>query len=131
MINIFIYICIGFVLSRSMDAAGISLAESIAFTIEALIMIAILNIRFKRDRDGKSNTAMREFWNVVRDGTEARGVLVRTVLGSVTGGAVVLLVSKYGQDILSPVVLSMVAMLLGLMVVIPFIWREVKQLVRL
>ncbi len=131
MMNIFMYVCIGFVLSRTMGAAGVSLAESIAFTLEALIMIAILNVRFGRGNVEAARSRWQEFCDVLKNGSDARGVLIRTILGSAAGGAIVLVGMNFGRGLLHPVILSMVAMLLGLVVVVPFIWKEIKQLVRL
>jgi putative peptidoglycan lipid II flippase len=108
-INAGLYIIWAVGLSRLLGALGIALANSIAFTTEALLLLFILNRRFP---------------GVLQFG----GTLLRVTLAS-TGGAAL---AYFLMGLPLPAVpLALGAMGVGGLVVLPFIWPEIKLLIRL
>jgi putative peptidoglycan lipid II flippase len=103
------YIVLAVWLSSRWGPPGIALANSLAFTGEALLLLFLLN---------------RKVPGMLRLGT----TLLRTALASLAGG---LLVFGLMQLSFSPVLLSLVALSAGGLVVLPFIWPELKLLIRL
>ncbi|MEA3440934.1 MAG: murein biosynthesis integral membrane protein MurJ [Chloroflexota bacterium] len=98
------------VLSRPLGAPGIALANAIAFTAEALLLWALLNRQFP----GVANS---------------RSTLRRVLPGTLIAGAV-----AFGILLLLPapaLISSAAALVVGGLVVLPFIWPEIKLLIKL
>ena len=108
-LNAVAYILFAVLLSRQLGPVGIALANSLAFTGEALLLLYLLDRRHP---------------GILRLG----GTFARAVVVSVGGGLLV-----YGlMSLPFPVLpLTMGALGLGALAVLPFIWPEVKLLVRL
>jgi putative peptidoglycan lipid II flippase len=108
-LNAVAYILFAVLLSRQIGPVGIALANSLAFTGEALLLLYLLDRRHP---------------GILRLG----GTFARAVVVSVGGGLLV-----YGlMSLPFPVLpLTMGALGLGALAVLPFIWPEVKLLVRL
>ncbi len=106
-----VYVLLGSQLYRLLGAAGISLADAISFTAEAALLLILLN---------------RKLIQKISVG----GSLLRSFLGTAVGGTVVALLSNLlaGQH---PLLQSGIAMAAGTAAAIPFIWKEIRILVRL
>jgi putative peptidoglycan lipid II flippase len=96
-------------LAKALSAPGIALANSLAFTGEALLLWFWLN---------------RSYPGVIR----TRGALGRALLAAVLGALLAFLVSLLP---FSPLLLSLAGMALGALVTLPFIWPELKILIHL
>jgi putative peptidoglycan lipid II flippase len=146
------YTIFGLLLMNVAGATGISLADSLAFTIEALILINLLNIRLK----GQGNTIRsliqtirlafskgRMVWSTIfraltqtiklafSNGGMVRSTIFRALLGSILSGACIV-AFQYWIGIRFPLILNGVAaMLIGAAIAVPFIWRELRQLLNL
>lgn len=110
--NVVIYLALGISLYRTLGAPGISLADSLAFTGEAVLLLLLLNRRLVKP---------------VRVG----GALLRGVLAALAGSAVVMLVFTGLDGRLPALVLSAGGMALGALVALPFIWKEIRLLLHL
>jgi putative peptidoglycan lipid II flippase len=108
-INAGAYIVLAIGLARAMGHTGIALANSLAFTSEALLLLYLLN---------------RKVPGALRLGN----TLTRVAVVSVTAG---LLVYALMNLPLPDVPLSLGALALGALAVLPFIWGEVRMLARL
>ncbi len=111
-LNMLAYIVLGILLYRPLGPAGISLTDTICFTSQALILLAILGRRMGRPFNLGSG-------------------VVRAVLGAVLGGAVVwglLQVPLLQQHAIPGGVLALAA---GGSVALPFTWKEARLLLRL
>jgi len=98
-------------LYRSIGAAGISLADAIAFTTEGLLLLWLFSRRLK--------TRVQLIPALLRSLTAA-------VLG---GGSAYLLIHL---NLPGPQALGgIIAMAVGVLVAIPFVWKELRLLVRL
>jgi putative peptidoglycan lipid II flippase len=109
-ISMVVFFGLSILLFRPMGAAGIGLSNTLAFSIEALFLLVILG---------------RQFPNVIRQSN----VLARVAIGTFLGGLV-----TFGLlEILSLPKLLLVSVSLGsgALVVLPFIWSEVRELRRL
>jgi putative peptidoglycan lipid II flippase len=88
---------------------GIALANSVAFTLQALLLWYLLNRRYPGV-------------------TKVGRTLLRALIATAAAAIVVLLVMQLP---FSSIVLSFGALLLGALAALPFIWPEVKLLIRL
>lgn len=95
--------------ARTLGAPGIALANSVAFTAQALLLWYLHSRRFP---------------GIMRVGS----TLLRALLGAVTAGLVVFFLMQLP---FSGILLALGALVLGGLIVLPFIWPEVKVLIRL
>ena len=120
-LNVMLYIGFGWLLFRRLDAPGISLTDSIAFTIQAVMMLIVLASphRFSRFITG------RDFLPAKAD---LKNTLVRSCAGAILSGGICFAVMKlFNFNIL---VKSILAMVLALIVFIIFVIPELKLLKR-
>lgn len=111
-INFLVYTVLGVLLFRAVGAPGISLADSLAFTSQAVLLLALLNRRMiKRLSLGMS--------------------LPRALLAAVIGGGVVFLVSRLPLSASQPLIMGVIALAAGGLVAVPPIWKEIRLLLRL
>lgn len=103
-------------LSRAYGVAGIALANSIAFTVEAILLFILLN---------------RKIPGFFR----ARSTAVRAVAGAVIGAGVVFLANEVlgttSRTGLAEIALGAVALAAGVLAMVPIIWQELRQVVRI
>jgi putative peptidoglycan lipid II flippase len=110
------FIVLAIPLSRWFGAPGIALANSTAFSLQLVIMLWLLN---------------RKFVGVAR----ARKTLMRVIPVSMGSGAIVYLLNTLlpleTMGTFLSVLLAIVAIGVGGLLVLPFIWTEIKLLVKL
>jgi putative peptidoglycan lipid II flippase len=111
-VNVSIYISLGSLLYRRMGAAGVSLTDACAFTTQALFLFLLLNWR----------EGLRTLFG---------STLLRAVLGALAGGGVAILVMRLGEPLLPGAVTGLAAGALGLVASLPFIWSEVRLVLKL
>ena len=99
------------IFSRSIGAAGIALANSLAFTGEALLLLYLLN---------------RKFSGLL----QLRRTLVRVALASLVAAMLVYILLSLPLPIPS-LIHAFGALALGVLAVLPFIWPEIKLLLKL
>ena len=108
-----LYIPLAILLSRRLGPAGIALADTLAFTSQALLLLALLNRRYPGLLD-------------------LRGPLGRTLLrvglASLGGALLAWLVMQLPY---SQLILALAGMAIGGLAVLPFIWPELRLLLRL
>jgi len=110
-LNAFLYIVLAVTLSGKLGPAGIALANSIAFTSEALLLLWILNRRFR---------------GILKLGS----TLSRVILACVASGLVTWLVMNLPMPIPS-IFISLGALAAGGFVALPFIYPEIRILIKL
>jgi putative peptidoglycan lipid II flippase len=108
-LNVVVFAILAILLGFSLGAPGIALANSLAFTIQALILLFLLNRRFH----GLLNVS---------------STLIRVIPASLLAAGL-----AYGllQLSLPALPLALLAMAVGGAVVLPFIWPELKMLIKL
>ncbi len=107
------FIILGISLSRVLGGSGIALANSIAFTGQLILMLWILNRKFPGFAD-------------------ARSTLMRVLPASLGGGLVVTLlytlVPFETLGIFTSAIIALGILSLGGLLILPFIWPEIKSL---
>jgi putative peptidoglycan lipid II flippase len=111
-INLGVYVGLAILLTNIIGAAGISLADCLAYTSEAILLLSL----FKK----RSNQSVKFAFTI------PRGLIAGVIGGSVTLGVLFLM----GNNI-KPIFASGIAMILGGITTLPVIWKELKQLTRL
>ena len=109
-INLVIFVGLGLTLSPWLGAPGISLADSLAFTIQATILFLLLNPKIP----SRLNI----------NGSLVRGIMAGLIVGG-TAAAIVWL----GKE--TPILAALAAMVLGFLLSLPLIWRELRILLHL
>jgi putative peptidoglycan lipid II flippase len=104
------FIALGIILFRPLGAAGIGLSNSLAFTLEAGILIVLL---------------IRLYPGLIRQ----RNFLLRLIGGCLMVGGLSWALLEFLP--LSAIPATLAALAGGGLAVVPFIWQEVKSLVRL
>jgi putative peptidoglycan lipid II flippase len=104
------FFLLSILLFQPLGASGIGLSNSIAFSIEALFLLVLL---------------AKQFPQVLKQ----KEPLIRIALGSLLGG----LIAFGGISVLpgGSLVVGIISLIAGALVTIPFIWPELKQLIRL
>jgi putative peptidoglycan lipid II flippase len=116
-VTLVVFILLGIVLYQPLGAPGIALANSAAFTTEALLLLFLLNRRYP---------------GVL----QVKAALPRIALAAVSGAVVAALVLALGEGLANSMLLQLVAsaaaFVLGAAAVLPWIWKqELTALVRL
>ena len=109
-LNAVLYTVIAITLSRLWGFVGVALANSIAFTIEAIILLTVLNRRIPG------------IWKVDK-------TLFRAVFAAVVGGGAVYLALTYLPfgGLPGPIT-GLIALAIGVIAALPFVWQEVRLL---
>lgn len=110
LVQVSAFILIALILSRLVGVVGIAIADTLTFTTQALWLLWILNRRYP---------------GALRVG----GTLRRAVLGA-AGGALLAYILLLALP-LPPLFATAIALLSGALFALPWIWAEVKMLVRL
>ena len=111
-LNLIAYIILGLLLYQPLGPAGISLTDAICFTFQAILLLTILARRL-----GKP--------------FESKGVLMRASLAGLAGGVVTFAIQLLPMAQKSPLIFGVLSMALGMLLVIPFIWTELRLLLHL
>lgn len=110
-VNVMIYIPLGILLFQPLGAPGISLTDSIAFTIQTLFLLGML--------------LRKPFIHF-----DVKGTVLRVSFGALAAFGVILAVQFAGSG--APAILVGIgAMAAGGLMVLPFIWQEIRVLMRL
>jgi putative peptidoglycan lipid II flippase len=104
------YILLALWLSRTVGHTGLALADTFSFTGQALLLLFLLN---------------RVYPGVL----QVSNTLVRAAIGALVCGGLAFLILRYLPLPLLP--LSLAALAAGGLAALPFIWTEIKLLVRL
>jgi putative peptidoglycan lipid II flippase len=112
LLNIIIYTIMGVLLFRPLGAPGISLTDSVAFTVQAVVVLLVLNGRLP-DRIRAWRTVGRAF------------------LAALVGGGVCLGIYTLLSGRISPVIVGSASICLGGIALLPLIQRELRLLLHL
>jgi putative peptidoglycan lipid II flippase len=115
-INAVVYILIAMLFTNLLGFAGIALANIVAFTLEALLLLYLLNRRFPGITKS-FNTFLKAF---IPSGVAALVVYFVLQLPAVTQ-----------MGIYSQAAISAGLMLVGLVITAPFVWPDIRQLLQL
>lgn len=111
-INFVVFLVLGVVLFRVLGAPGISLADSLAFTSQGILLLIFLNRRLiMRFTPGSS--------------------LLRALIAAVLGGMIVFVMLRLPVSAAQPILMSLAGLALGGVVALVPIWKEVRLLFHL
>lgn len=113
-INLVVYIGLGWVLFQVWGAPGISLTDSIAFTIQPLFLLLVFVYKFKN--------------KIATGWTPLRSLMAACTAGLLMFGFA--RVFDFGSGF-QALMFGTIQICLGLLVSLPFIWKEARQLLRL
>jgi len=108
-LNALVYIILATSFSKWLAAPGIALANSFAFSLEALLLLLLLRRKYPQ-------------------ALSVSGTVLRSLLAALAGG---LLTFAVLQLPLPPLAAAPLGMALGGLLALPFIWPEIKTLVKL
>ncbi len=110
--NVILYAITGFLLFRPLGSPGIALTDSIVFSLEAVVLLLLLI------RSGRVT--------IIGGSTFVRGTLAAVTAGLVTLAGVYFLEPR-----VHPLISGTLPMIAGFGLSLPWIWREIKLLVKL
>ncbi len=111
-INLVFYVVLGLLLYRPLGPAGISLTDSICFTGQAIALLFLLKRKL-----GKG------FW--------PGGTVLRAVVAALVAGGATWLVLSLPVAQTHVLVFSLIGLGVGGVLILPFVWNEMKLLLRL
>lgn len=111
-INFLVFVVLGWILSRSFGAPGIALADSLAFTSQAVLLLVLLNRRLAT----RITPAI---------------ALPRALLAAAVGGGIVILAAFLPVSASQPLLVGVAALALGALAALIPIWKEIRILVHL
>ena len=120
-VNLGIYILTGKLLSIRLDAPGVALADSIAFSSQAALLLILFYIREKKSMRAETGTGQI----TKQTSPELKQTILRTVIGSAAAGTVAWFVLQHSASY-SALLQGSASFLAGMVVILPFIWKEVK-----
>lgn len=125
-LNLGVYILSGTLLSKSLDAAGVALADSIAFTFQAVFLLILFSIRWKKmQKEEKKSTSPDRSISV-----DMKQTTLRTLLGTAVAGAVAWFTLQHSGGY-HPIIQGLLSFMASMLVVLPFIWKEIKAFLHL
>jgi putative peptidoglycan lipid II flippase len=128
-LNLIIYIIAGLLLIKPFQASGIGLADAIAFSAQALFLVIIFQKQFSKRINQlieKNETQFPlENYRIVQN------TIFRTIIGSIAGGLAVLLILRFSGTIMPEILAGITATFLGILVTLPFIFKEIRVLLHL
>ncbi|MDO9121697.1 MAG: lipid II flippase MurJ, partial [Anaerolineaceae bacterium] len=111
-VNLSLYALIGSLLYKPLGAAGIALTDSLVFTLEAVLLLVLLNRKMVP--------------KIKLESTWVRALLAAATAGLVTWGSLAFLSPR-----VHPLIAGVVPMVLGFATSLPWIRRELKLLLKL
>ena len=121
-INLGLYVLYGIVFSRFLQAPGLGLADSFAFGTQAILLIGMLIWFMAGKTNGK--TDLGRVIKTLFSQSDVNLTLIRTLTGSLLGGAIILVIQPLLANVVSPVLAGGIALLSGTCITLPFIWKE-------
>jgi len=123
-INLGLYVLYGIIFSKFLQAPGLGLADSLAFGTQSILLIIMLIWYMAWKVDGKTN--LRQVVKTLFTQSAVNLTLIRTLIGSLLGGAIILVVQPLLSNVLPSALAGGIALLLGACITLPFIWKEMR-----
>jgi putative peptidoglycan lipid II flippase len=108
--NMAAFVILSLLLFRTLGSPGIALSNSLAFTLEALLLLVLLH---------------RQFPAILRQGKEFLRLVLGTAASAAVSGLTLWLLP------LSPILSALIALAIGGLVLLPFILPEIRELPQL
>jgi putative peptidoglycan lipid II flippase len=111
-LNLIIFLGLAAGLTSLLGAIGISLADCLAYTREAVILLWVFKKKIHQEINFSSS-------------------IPRGLAAALIGGVITTISLLFLKNYVRPLYASLVAMMIGSGATLPFIWKEMKQLTRL
>ena len=128
-INLVVYIIFGIALANPLGAAGLALADAASFTAQASFLFIVYAINSLKETGQSVNAG--GIWKFLFGQPQIKSTWTRALFGSLAGSAVVLLVLNIFENQMHSLILGLLAAMLGVLTALPFIKKELKNLIRL
>jgi len=128
-VNLGLYVLFGALLANRLQATGLGLADSLAFSAQAVLLITVL-IWLMKKKAGADTSTISILRVLFRQGT-LNATLMRSLVGSLVGAAATLGLQALLTNFVPPVVGGLLALAGGALVCLPFIFCELKLLLHL
>lgn len=128
-LNLVAYILSGVLLAEPFHAIGLGLADAIAFTVQSLFLLIVF--RLSAPAPGARKFSLAYIINSLFGQKHTWITLLRTIIGSVVGAAIIWFIKEYASPLLPNLILGLVAAIIGLIGTLPFIFKEIRILIRL
>ncbi len=128
-INLVVYIASGALMANPLGSSGLALADAASFTAQSAFLFIVYAINSLREADlpAKPGKVLGLFVGEAR----TRSTWLRTLLGSLASSIVIIIMLRTLQDMIPSLVLGLLAALAGIAVVLPFIRKELRNLIQL
>jgi putative peptidoglycan lipid II flippase len=127
-INLILYVISGVLLDGPLQASGLALADAIAFSGQALFLMFLYRGKWK---PASEDTSESEAELSPQPAASVINTFFRGLIGSLVGAASVLLLGNFIGNRLNPLVFGALSTGISAGLALPFIWREMKLLLRL
>jgi putative peptidoglycan lipid II flippase len=128
-LNLVIYLLAGILLAKPLQAPGVGLADAIAFTAQAIFLFIIFQKQFFK----KFNQVIPKYeaQRFHEGNSNIPSTIFRTIIGTLAGSLVVLLIMRFSVTIMPEILAGVIATALGILVTLPFIFKEFRVLLHL
>jgi putative peptidoglycan lipid II flippase len=128
-LNLIIYILAGILLAKPLQAMGLGIADAIAFSAQAVVLIIIFQIQFSKRFGPVISKNVTQL--PIDSSNKTLNTVFRTISGSLAGGLAVLLIMRFSVTIMPEILAGLMATTLGILVTLPFIFKEIRVLLHL
>lgn len=128
-LNLAAYLISGILLSQPLQAVGLGLADAIAFSVQSLFLMIIFRLGMPAKAEGQAR--LKSSLSSLFGQKSTWTTLARALIGSMIGGTLIWAVKAFAGGLIPNLVLGLAAAGLGLIVTIPFIYKEIRILINL
>ncbi len=128
-LNLAAYIVSGVLLIGPLQSVGLGLADAISFTVQSFFLLAVFRLGISPKMEGINKIS--QILHSLAGQKSTWITLLRTLLGSAVGAAVILLVNQTASGWMPNLILGLLAAGTGIIVTFPFIYKEFRILLRL
>jgi len=129
-LNLVLYVLSGSLLSKILGAPGLGLADSLSFTVQAIFLLVLFQLHFAR-KQGEKPLQKRTIFQAFSGSPVVKATVLRSLAACLVSAAGIWAAMHWLEGILPSSVLGLATSLLGLVLVLPFIWKEVRILLHL
>ncbi len=128
-VNLVVYILFGILLANPLGAPGLALADAASFTAQSAFLFIVFG--FVLLKESGSKTGFREILKFLAGDRLIRSTWLRSLIGSLIGSALIILMLNTLTNLLPQLVLGLGAALVGILAALPFVYSELRILIKL
>jgi putative peptidoglycan lipid II flippase len=128
-INLIVYVLFGILLAKPLGAAGIALADAASFTAQSAFLL--ITYRAGSLKEQGQAIGMREIIEFLFGNREIRSTWLRALAGSILGAALIVLTMNTLSNTFHTLLVGLLAAVVSVLPVLPFIRKELRILINL